>query len=164
MAAEPKMAPSTEPGTSQSSAFGGLASDAPAEPDHEAAFDRLVGLDVRAQSALLQEAFPTPDQTEFETPAAMPSQRRDGIVARYGWRGIKSALGLLVIVIAGVGPVQRLLEFSSIEAVVNGRLISLRAPIDGRIEDFAPTIGNIDRGTTRLAQLFLELGSALRQT
>jgi multidrug efflux pump subunit AcrA (membrane-fusion protein) len=141
MAAEPKMAPGTEPGTSQSSAFGGLASDAPAEPDHEAAFDRLVGLGVRAQSALLQEAFPTPDQTEFETPAAMPSQRRNGIVARYGWRGIKSALGLLVIVIAGVGPVQRLLEFSSIEAVVNGRLISLRAPIDGRIEDFAPTIG-----------------------
>jgi multidrug resistance efflux pump len=54
---------------------------------------------------------------------------------------VKSALGLLVVVIAGVGPVQRLLEFSSIEAVVNARLISLRAPIDGRIEDFAPTIG-----------------------
>ena len=27
------------------------------------------------------------------------------------------------------------------EAVVNSRLISLRAPIDGRIEDFTPTIG-----------------------
>jgi len=37
--------------------------------------------------------------------------------------------------------VQRLLELSSIEAVVNARLISLRAPIDGRIEDLAPAIG-----------------------
>ena len=40
---------------------------------------------------------------------------------------------------------QRLLEFSSVEAVVNVRLVSLRAPIDGKIEDadFAPTIGAV---------------------
>ena len=46
-----------------------------------------------------------------------------------------------------MGPLQRLLELSSTEAVVNARLVSLRAPVDGRIEDFAPTIGTaVSRG------------------
>jgi multidrug resistance efflux pump len=50
-------------------------------------------------------------------------------------------LGLSIVVVAGMGPLQRLFEFSSTEAVVNSRLVSLRAPIDGKIEDFTPTIG-----------------------
>jgi multidrug resistance efflux pump len=50
-------------------------------------------------------------------------------------------LAYLIVIIAGVGPLQRLLELSSTEAIVNARLFSLRSPIDGRIEDFAPTIG-----------------------
>jgi hypothetical protein len=116
-------------------------SDAPIGPVGEAVADRLAGLNVWAQSALLQEAFETPDPLELDTPASTPLRQRGSLVARYGWRALKSALGLGVIVIAGVGPVQRLLEFSSVEAVVNARLVSLRAPIDGRIEDFAPTIG-----------------------
>ena len=66
-----------------------------------------------------------------------------GFIERFGWRAFKSALGLGLVIIAGIGPVQRLLEFSSVEAVVNARLVTLRAPIEGRIEDadFAPTIG-----------------------
>ena len=95
---------------------------------------------MRAQSALLQEAFQTSDPIDHEIPANS-SPQSGSFMARYGWKGVKSALGLLVVAIAGVGPVQRLLEFSSIEAVVNARLISMRAPIDGRIEDFTPTIG-----------------------
>src|SRR5205085_6211045 len=99
----------------------------------------------RAQSALLQEAFETPDPLERDPPASTPSPQRGSFFARLGWRALKSALGLGVIIIAGVGPVQRLLEFSSVEAVVNARLVSLRAPIDGRIEDadLAPTIGAV---------------------
>jgi hypothetical protein len=141
MAAEQKKAPNTDKEPPKSDPSGVSGSDHPVGPDDDAVADRLAGLDVRAQSALLQEAFQTPDPIEHETPSATPSPQRGSLFSRYGWRGVKSALGLLVVVIAGVGPVQRLLEFSSIEAVVNARLISLRAPIDGRIEDFAPTIG-----------------------
>jgi multidrug resistance efflux pump len=141
MAAEQKKAPNTDKEPPESHPSGVSASDHPVGPGDDAVADRLAGLDVRAQSALLQEAFQTPDPIEHETPSAAPSPQRGRLFSRYGWRGVKSALGLLVVVVAGVGPVQRLLEFSSIEAVVNARLISLRAPIDGRIEDFAPTIG-----------------------
>jgi multidrug resistance efflux pump len=143
MAAKPKKAPNTEIEPLKSSTFGVSASDAPVGPVGEAIADRLAGLDVRAQSALLQEAFQTPDPLELDAPAYTPSPKRGGLVARYGGRALKSAVGLGVIIIAGVGPVQRLFEFSSLEAVVNARLVSLRAPIDGRIEDFAPTIGAV---------------------
>jgi multidrug resistance efflux pump len=143
MVAERKKAPDTEIEPSESSTFGLSAADATVGPVGETVGDRLAGLDVRAQSALLQEAFETPDPLELDMPATTPAPQRGSFMARYGWRALKSALGLGVVIIAGLGPVQRLLEFSSVEAVVNARLVSLRAPIDGRIEDFAPTIGAV---------------------
>jgi multidrug resistance efflux pump len=93
----------------------------------------------------LQEAFETSDPSELDVPAPAPSPKRSGLVARLGWRAFKSILGLAIVVIAGVGPVQRLLELSSVEAVVNARLVSLRAPIEGTIEgiDLLPTIGAV---------------------
>jgi multidrug resistance efflux pump len=138
MAAEYRKAPNSDDEPPKSSPSGIAASDQATGPGEDS--DRLSGLDVRAQSALLQEAFQTSDPIDHEIPANS-SPRSGSFMARYGWKGVKSALGLLVVAIAGVGPVQRLLEFSSIEAVVNARLISMRAPIDGRIEDFTPTIG-----------------------
>src|SRR6516165_3202441 len=145
MAAKRKRAPGAEIEPSRSSPLGAFDTDVPIGPAREIMIDPLVALDVRAQSALLQEAFQTQDPTAVETPVTTP--QRGGMVSRYGWRAVKSALGLLIVIIAGVGPLQRLLELSSTEAVVNARLVSLRAPIDGRIEDFAPTIGTaVSRG------------------
>jgi multidrug efflux pump subunit AcrA (membrane-fusion protein) len=141
MAAEQKKAPNDGKSPQRSPASDVPASDRPVGAADDSLADRPGGLDVRAQSALLQEAFKTADPVESETPAGEPKPQRGSLVSRYGWRGAKSALGLLVVAIAGVGPMQRLLEFSSIEAVVNARLISLRSPIDGRVDDFAPTIG-----------------------
>jgi multidrug resistance efflux pump len=141
MVAKRKKAPGAEIAEPQSSSLEALTSQAQLGPDREAAVDCLVGLDVRAQSALLQEAFGTPDAHEVETPPARPLPKRAGIGSQYGWRAVKSALGLLIVVVAGLGPLQRLLELSSTEAIVNARLISLRAPIDGRIEDVIRTIG-----------------------
>src|SRR5262249_20173045 len=105
--------------------------------------DRPAGLDVRAQSALLQEAFDAPSELELDEPDAAARPQRRGWIAQWGSRAIKSALGLAIVVVVGVGPVQRLVEFSSVEAIVNARLVSLRAPIDGRIEegDFTASIG-----------------------
>jgi hypothetical protein len=118
MLAEQKKAASTNIEPPKSSTFGVPASDAAIA---ETAGDRLAGLDVRAQSALLQEAFEPSDPLEVAYPT--PSPQRRSFIERFGWRAVKSALGLGVIVIAGVGPVQRMLELSSIEAVVNARLI-----------------------------------------
>ena len=140
MVAEQKKAPKTEIELPESSPNGFSPSE---ESSARTVLDPPPVLDVRAQSALLQEAFGKPDPLELDMPAATPSPQRGSFIARLGWRAFKSALGLGVIIIAGVGPVQRMLEFSSIEAVVNARLVSLRAPIDGRIEDAdsVPTIG-----------------------
>src|SRR5215468_5537507 len=146
MAAEQKKAPETEI-ESQHSTPGASAFDRSLEAESSPHPDRLAGLDARAQSALLEEAFGTPGvlQPETHTPAPTPAHR--SMISRYGWRALKSVLGLAVVVVAGMGPLQRLFEFSSTEAVVNSRLISLRAPIDGKIEDFTPTIGTtVTRG------------------
>lgn len=146
MAAEPKNAPETEK-ESQNSTPGAPISDRPVGPERGSQPERLAGLDARAQSALLEEAFGVPDALQPGSNTSPPPPIHRGVVSRFGWRALKSVLGLAIVVIAGVGPVQRLLEFSSTEAVVNSRLISLRAPIDGRIEDFAPTIGTaVPRG------------------
>jgi len=125
----------------------------PAEATSAQASDGLAGLDVHAQSSLLREAFETPRSPDLDALSSAPLPKRSGVLARLGWRAFKSVLGLAIVVIAGVGPVQRLLELSSIEAVVNARLVSLRAPIDGRVEnaDLAPTIGAaVTRGRTML--------------
>jgi multidrug resistance efflux pump len=143
MVAKRNKAPETEIAPVGPSKSGLSVSEVPAGPFGEIVLDRLARLDARAQSALLQEAFEKPDPPELDAAAADAPAQRGSLVARYGWRAFKSALGLAVIIIAGVGPLQRMLEFSSVEAVVNARLVSLRAPIDGKIEeaDLVPTIG-----------------------
>ena len=141
MAAEHKKAPETEIET-QHSIPGGPPSDRSFTAEGSPHLDRLAGLDARAQSALLEEAFGTPGALQPETHISSQSSPSRGLISRFGRRALKSLLGLAIIVVAGVGPVQRLFEFASTEAVVNSRLVTLRAPIDGKIEDFTPTIGS----------------------
>jgi len=70
MLTEQKKAASTDIEPSKSSPFGGPASDAAIA---ETAGDRLAGLDVRAQSALLQEAFESSDPLEVAHPTSSPN-------------------------------------------------------------------------------------------
>ena len=49
------------------------------------------------------------------------------------WRVAKSVLAVAIVVIVGWFPVQRFLEVSSTEAVVNARLVTVRSPIDGEV-------------------------------
>jgi hypothetical protein len=67
-------------------------------------------------------------------------------------RLLKSALGLALIIGVGWGPAQRLMQTTSVEAVVNARLVTLRAPIDGEIEapDALQVGANLASGTTML--------------
>jgi multidrug resistance efflux pump len=63
-------------------------------------------------------------------------------------RVLKSALGLALVIGVGWGPAQRLLQTTSVEAVVNARLVTLRAPIDGEI---AVTPGTLQVGANLAA-------------
>ena len=153
MAAEQRKAPNPDIDLSKSSAFGNPAA---APSVHEAVTASPSSLDVRAQSALLHEAFGASDTLAPDGPTLYPASQPKTFLARYGRRAVKSALGLCVVVVAGVGPAQRLLEYSSVEAVVNARLVSLRAPIDGRIEDFSPTIG----ATTPRGRIILHISNS----
>jgi biotin carboxyl carrier protein len=140
MAAEPKLAESA----------GGIDRSTAALPDfgdlsksESSGLDSRVGsLDARAQSALLQEAFEAP-LTSLEDAVSTPATGATTSKSRWMGRAVKSAIGLAIIAVVGVGPIQRLLEFSSVDAVVNARLVSLRAPIDGKLTagPFSPRIG-----------------------
>ena len=68
-----------------------------------------------------------------DAPASNPSTERRRVIRQVMRRAVKSVLGLSVVIVAGVGPVQRLPEFSSVESVVNARLVTLRAPIEGEL-------------------------------
>jgi multidrug resistance efflux pump len=78
---------------------------------------------------LLPQA-PPPVDTHVVPPPAV----RAGWVSPMVWRVVKTALGLGVVVVVGYGPLQRLLQTSSVEAVVNARMVTLRAPIDGEVQ------------------------------
>jgi multidrug resistance efflux pump len=92
------------------------------------------GIDVAGALALLKEAFEKPHEADLPA-RAWAAGVRD--LARRAWtnqgRLLKTLLGLLIVVAAGWIPVRALLETTSTEAVINARLITLRAPIEGEI-------------------------------
>ena len=137
MVAEPKLTKGDE----------GIEESTPVRPNlgdlrksqNDALDDRVGSLDARAQSALLQEAFEAQLAHGSESPTRQPT----AFNSKWMWRAVKSAIGLAIVAVVGVGPMQRLFEFSSVDAVVNARLVSLRAPIDGELVAGAvsPAIG-----------------------
>jgi biotin carboxyl carrier protein len=141
MASEPKKTPSgggAEDSTFAPPNFSDLPKSANRTLD-----DRTGSLDARAQSALLQEAFEAPLTPVSDDVVASPTRQPNASSSRWVGRALKSAVGLAIVAVVGVGPMQRLFEFSSVDAVLNARLVSLRAPIDGRLADgpLSPTIG-----------------------
>jgi multidrug resistance efflux pump len=81
-------------------------------------------------------------KAEFEDNAAKPPRQGQkstaGSAKPAAWsdsrRLWKAAIGLALLIAVGWIPVRALLETTSTEAVVNARLISLRAPIEGQVE------------------------------
>ena len=83
---------------------------------------------------MLNEAF----QPRVEPDAEVePAAKAGAKFAKQLWaqhrRVLKTAIGLVVVVAAGWLPVRALLETTSTEAVINARLITLRAPIEGQV-------------------------------
>ena len=92
--------------------------------------------DAAALQALLQEEFGASGgraQPLSATAAAEPVRAVNTLAIRSHWpaRLLKSALGLALLVGVGIMPAQRLFQVSSVEAVINARLVTLRSPIDG---------------------------------
>ncbi len=102
-------------------------------------------LDVRGLQRVLERQV-----GPLETPASRPEPRAPAIrfgvpknplvlksvvvLKGVGWRRAgKVALGLGVVGVFGVLPVRTLLQTSSVEAVVNARVVTLRSPIEGEI-------------------------------
>jgi multidrug resistance efflux pump len=70
--------------------------------------------------------------------------------SRAGKRIIKAVAGVMIIAVFGWLPLQALWQISSVEALVNSRLVTLRAPIDGQVvsaTNLAAERGVVDRGT-----------------
>ena len=123
----------TQPPAGRSVADIHLLSDRPPEPASD-----LAGMDAAARIAALGKAF----QARTE-PGGMISAtgRSTAGLAKNIWeqnrRALKSLIGLVVVVAVGWIPVRALLETSSTEAIINARLITLRAPIEGQVGPLA---------------------------
>lgn len=85
---------------------------------------------------MLREAFErharpagTPDRTIWQEHLSYAAQK----LAPHRGRLLKVGLGALLVLAVGWLPVRALLQTTSTEAVVNARLVTLRAPIEGEI-------------------------------
>jgi multidrug resistance efflux pump len=113
----------------------------PPESDHAkpAAEPQLDHLNVEQRLAYLREQF-SPG-TADEAPIAAGPQRKSAkslaqnVVVR---RTIKTAVAAAIAGLVVWSPAQRLFQTTSVEAVVNARTFTLRAPIDGIVSS-APT-------------------------
>lgn len=91
-------------------------------------------LDVRdLQRILVERVGPSP-APDTATPLRKTVRRWDPRWRRAG----KVALGLGVVGVFGIVPVRTLLQVSSVEAVVNARVVTLRSPIAGQIVSAPP--------------------------
>lgn len=151
---------------------------APTEPPADPDLDRMADQNVAALQATLKakigRSVPAPSPSPTGDPK--PAQQVPAPAVQQGTpakRTIpKIVLGLCVAVAFGWFPVQRLLQLSSVEAVVNARLITLRSPIEGVVSlpegETAPmqfarnavilTIDNPRADQTRLDTLRRDIG------
>jgi multidrug resistance efflux pump len=77
-----------------------------------------------------------PQETAEPAPAApqmvaAPQQSAAG--SRLAIRSVKIALGLAIVAIFGWMPLRTLLQPTSVEAIVNSRIVTVRSPIDGQV-------------------------------
>jgi len=97
---------------------------------------RFAGLDAVGRLAMLKEAFerrPSPDACGEDQLRLAQFRHLARSFAKKQRRLLKALLGLAVVAAVGYVPVRALLQTTSTEAVVNARLITLRAPIEGEV-------------------------------
>ncbi len=111
---------------------------APAASDVPAHDQPLAGLDALGRLAALDKAFapaqPAPEKAT-QPKAAPTAAAKKGLpqLRAVDRRILKTLTGVILVVVAGWMPLQALMQTTSTEAIINARLITLRAPIEGQI-------------------------------
>jgi hypothetical protein len=99
--------------------------------------------DARQQQSFLEERFRQAKPVEKPpAPAAVPKPKRSFHLTPRQNRVMKTLAIASVTLLLGWTPVLQLLQSTSAEAFVNARIITIRSPIDGEIEEMAPSSGN----------------------
>ncbi|MBR0871433.1 HlyD family efflux transporter periplasmic adaptor subunit [Bradyrhizobium tropiciagri] len=80
----------------------------------------------------LQDRLQPPADEAIADGAASP-EPSGGSSGRWVRRTLRVALGLAIVAVFGWMPLKALLQTSSVEAVVNARIVTLRSPIDGTV-------------------------------
>lgn len=115
---------------------------APAEAQTPDLNPSLSELDALGRLAALDKAFapaaePAPETgpqaPAAPTPIAAPAAKAPTRLRAIDRRILKTLVGVILVVLAGWMPLQALMQTTSTEAVINARLITLRAPIEGQI-------------------------------
>lgn len=88
--------------------------------------------DASALQSMLRDHLEARDASYGSATTSAPEPAA-GSSSRMRWvpRLTKSIIGLALLVVVGWMPAQRLIQVSSVEAVVNARLVTMRAPING---------------------------------
>jgi multidrug resistance efflux pump len=87
--------------------------------------------DAPSLQALLDRHFHETDDAVIPVTAPAPAAAAP---SRLRSRLVKAVLGLALIAVAGWMPLERLFQVSSVEAVVNARLVTVRSPIGGTVQ------------------------------
>jgi len=110
----------------------------------------LVDLDALGRLAALDKAFAPAERTprpapkpDAAAPAAAAAKKGPPQLRPIDRKILKTLAGAVLVVVAGWMPVRALLQTTSTEAIINARLITLRAPIEGQIA----WIGQVGVGT-----------------
>jgi hypothetical protein len=99
----------------------------------------------RSVQSILERSFP-PDAREAEPVDAKPSAKRRFAVSVTVRRLAKVAFGIALVVAFGWTPLRAMLATTSVEAIVNARIETIRAPIEGIVQ--APAEKNANWSST----------------
>jgi len=102
-------------------------------PDPEFADSRVHEMHRALEERLLRSPEFRPDVVDPVTPEGAAPEEVTPAKSNFRGRLIKALLGLAVVAIFGWIPLRTLLQASSVEAIVNSRVITVRAPIEGEV-------------------------------
>jgi multidrug resistance efflux pump len=122
-------------------------SDSPAGP-----------LDVRSMRRLIEDRIAEPEPPS-EAAETKPKRDTSSALRSIGIkRAVKIAAGVLIVAVFGWIPLQTAMQSSSVEAVINSRVVTLRAPIDGEVS--APDSTLTDSGLVPQGRMVLRIVNA----
>ena len=131
------IAPSVAPSSPASCAQGDIAEADDATVDRTRGKPHPVG--ARSVQLVLEHSFP-PGTEDAESTEAQPSERKHFTAGVR--RFLKIAVGVALVVAFGWAPLRAMLATTSVEAIINARIETIRSPLDGVIQFGAPESAN----------------------